>query len=219
MSNEILRTFLLGEQGDASAPIDYMKGGDKSYHPIFKTMTYVRHFPILYRIHALVPSWFYTRCLPLAKYQRDAEDHIRFLIKQSDMLTADGKSKKKGLVYHFVEQDDSYRQRNMAAAVEEFTALQWGGREVLGHGLTNISFHLMNNPYWMNMLQRELQAVDFDTSTASYARLQELPYLKAICKEGIRMQLGGGFRIPRVNKDPVQYREWLIPANVYYTLT
>lgn len=70
MGNEILRSFLMGERGDSTAPVDYMKDADVAYHPVFKTMTYVRHFPILYKIHALIPNWFYDRWLPLAKYQR-----------------------------------------------------------------------------------------------------------------------------------------------------
>jgi hypothetical protein len=70
MGNEVLRDFLMGERGTSSAPADYMHDADVAYHPVFKTMTYVRHFPILYRLHALTPNWVYSRWLPLAKYQR-----------------------------------------------------------------------------------------------------------------------------------------------------
>lgn len=70
MGNEILRGFLLGKRGDPSAPADYMLDADVAYQPVFKTMTYVRHFPFLYRIHAIVPGWVYGKWLPLAKYQR-----------------------------------------------------------------------------------------------------------------------------------------------------
>jgi cytochrome P450 len=212
MGNDILRRFLLGERGDATAPKDYMKNAPVDYHPVFKTMTYVRHFPILYRIHAWVPNWVYERWLTLAKYQRDAEDHIRTLIRENDEING-GKVEDDALLHHFVEKDPSYRDNRAAGAVEEFTALQWGGREVLGHGLTNISYHLMANPSCMAKLHDELRAAPFDLTSASYAELQTLPYLRAVCKEGMRMQLGGGFRIPRTNSSPVVYKDYVIPAN------
>ncbi|KAI9653246.1 MAG: hypothetical protein M1821_007677 [Bathelium mastoideum] len=211
MGNEVLRSFLLGERGDATKSKDYSKEAEMAYHPVFKTMTYVRHFPILYQIHAVIPSWIYERWLPLAKYQRDADDHIRSLVKKFD----EEKNLKNddALLYHFIERDSTYRLNDATAAVEEFTALQWGGREVLGHGLTNITYHVLANPEWMSKLHNELHNSDLDLRAASYIQLQTLPYLRAICKEAIRMQLGGGFRIPRCNKEPVQYREWVIPAN------
>lgn len=211
LGNDILRRFLLGSAGDMADSKDYAKSAEMVYHPIFKTMTYVRHFPILYRIHALIPSSFYERFLPLAKYQRDADDHIRALIRQFDQdkeFRGDG-----ALLYSFIERDPSYRTNDATAAVEEFTALQWGGREVLGHGLTNITFHLLANPVWMNRLHNELRAAKQNLWTLSYTELQKFDCLRAVCKEGIRMQLGGGFRIPRCNREPVQYGEWTIPAN------
>ncbi|MCJ1355644.1 MAG: hypothetical protein MMC33_005636 [Icmadophila ericetorum] len=210
MGNEILRSFLMGERGDSTAPVDYMKDADVAYHPVFKTMTYVRHFPILYKLHALIPNWFYDRWLPLAKYQRDADDHVRYLVREHDK--SDSKSEDDGLLYNFVELDPSYRKNNLQAAVEEFTALQWGGREVLGHGLTNISFHLVSNPKCMAHLYEELRSTDINISKASYAQLQTFPYLNAVCKEGLRTQLGGSFRIPRTSSTPITYKSYTIPA-------
>ena len=218
VSNEILRKFLLGEE-EGTSPVDYMKNGDNSYHPVFKTMTYVRHFPLLYKIRTWVPDWWLTRYFPLAKYQRDAEDHIRSVINRCDIASATGKTTKAGVISHFIEHDQTYRESDSLAAAEDFIALQWGGREVLGHGLTNLSYYLATNPEIMDRLHKELQAADFDISTAGYSKLSQLPYLRAVCREAIRIQHGGNFRIPRVSKEPVQYRQWLIPAEVRPNVT
>ena len=64
----------------------------------------------------------------------------------------------------------------------------------------------------MEKLHEALLTSDIDLTTASYNDLQKIPYLRAVCQEGLRMQLGGGFRIPRTNKEPVQYKQWVIPA-------
>lgn len=87
------------------------------------------------------------------------------------------KSDNEGLLYDFVEQDPSYRDDNLTAAVEEFTALQWGGREVLGHGMTNIAFHLINNPECMLRLHEELKEYGIVDLHAPFAQLQDIPYL------------------------------------------
>ena len=159
----------------------------------------------------MTPNWVYERWLPLAKYQRDADEHVRTLIDENDQLNG-GKADDNALLYHFVEKDPSYREKRASAAVEEFVALQWGGREVLGHTLTNIYYHLMANPSCMTKLHEELRFAPFDLTTASYTQLKTLPYLRGVCKEGLRMQLGGGFRIPRINKSPVVYKNFVIPA-------
>jgi hypothetical protein len=89
-------------------------------------------------------------------------------------------SDKEGLLYNFVEQDPSYRNNNLTAAVEEFTALQWGGRGFLGHGLTNIAFHLISNPECMLRLQDELRSCGVVGLDTPFAKFQELPYLVCI---------------------------------------
>lgn len=106
---------------------------------------------------------------------KDADDHVRYLVQEHDKNVS--KSEDDGLLYNFVELDPSYRKNNLQAAVEEFTALQWGGREVLGHGLTNIAFHLVSNPECMARIYSELCNSNINISTASYAQLQTIPYL------------------------------------------
>lgn len=206
MTNEVSRNFLLGDKYPASK--DYAKDAKTAYHPLFRAITYIRHFNFLRTVHDYVPGFVYEKHLPMAKYAREAEVGIRGLIADYDK---NGRTEE-ALLYRMIEEDPSYRDDNAAPAVEEFMELLWGGREVMGHAMTTISFQLMTHPQCMEKLRAELQAAKIDLRTATFGDLQKLPYLFGVCKEGIRMQLGGGFRIPRINDKAVLYGNHVIPA-------
>ncbi|MCJ1401199.1 hypothetical protein MMC11_004411 [Xylographa trunciseda] len=211
--NDVLRNFLLGEHYDGpnAHSGDFAKEADTLFHPLFRAVSWSRHFPFLLPFEDLTPDWIVTAVMPMVKYKREIEQMIRGLIFNHD---ANGKpAYNHALLYRIVDHDPSYRDGKCKAAVEEFMELLWGGREVLGHSLTNICYHLMVNPEIMDKLHAALKASDLDLTTASYAQLQTIPYLWAVCKEGMRLQRGGDFRISRVNKEDVQYKDFFIPAN------
>ena len=210
--NEVLRNFLLGEHYDGpnSASRDFATQADTLFHPLFRAASWTRHFPFLILLQNLIPGRVFVAIVPMMKYNREIKHMIRSLIFYHD---ANGRPEySHALLYKIVDHDPSYRDDKCRAAIEEFMELLWGGREVLGHSLSNICFHLMVNPEVMDKLYVALKASDLNLSTASYVQLQTIPYLWAVCKEGIRLQRGGDFRIPRVNKDDVQYKGFLIPA-------
>ena len=210
--NEVMRNFLLGEHYDGpnSDSRDFSRQADTFFYPLFRAASWTRHFPFLIHLRDLIPDWVLAAVGPMVKYNREIEHMIRSLFFDHD---ANGRPAYcHALLYKIVDHDPSYRNEKCKAAIEEFMELLWGGREVLGHSLSNICFHLMTNPEIMDKLYAALKTPNLDISTASYAQLQTIPYLWAVCKEGIRLQRGGDFRIPRTNKDDVHYKDFLIPA-------
>ena len=210
--NEVLRNFLLGEHynGPNSDSKDFARQADTFFFPLFRAASWTRHFPFLVHLQDIIPGWVFATVMPMLKYNREIENMIRRLIFDHD---ATGRPDyNHALLYRIVDHDPSYRNAKCKAAIEEFMELLWGGREVLGHSLSSICFHLMINPEIADKLYAALKASDLNLSTASHAQLQTIPYLWAVCKEGMRLQRGGDFRIPRVSKDDVQYKDFLIPA-------
>ncbi|MCJ1281497.1 hypothetical protein MMC26_000817 [Xylographa opegraphella] len=212
-ANEVLRNFLLGEHYDGPNrdSWDFARDADVFFHPLFRAASWTRHFPLLIHLQDLIPDWVCASVVPMVKCSREIEHMIRRLIFDHDANARPEYNH--ALLYKMVDHDPSYRDERCKAAIEEFMELLWGGREVLGHSLSNICFHLMVNPDTMDKLYAVLKDSDVNLSSASYAQLQAIPYLWAVCKEGIRLQRGGDFRIPRVNRAAVQYKDFLIPAN------
>ena len=157
-----------------------------------------------------IPDWVFKVFFPMGLFKREFEYMIRWLIADHD--TNNKPAHNKAFFYRMIDHDQSYREFNAAPAVEEFMELLWGGREVLGHALSNASYHLMTEPKRMARLHAELKAAPFNLATASFGELQQLPYLWACCKEAMRLQRGGWFRIPRVCADDVQYKQYFLPA-------
>jgi cytochrome P450 len=217
--NEVLRNFLLGEDydGENADSRDFAPQADTFYHPLFRAAAWIRHFPWMFKIHNMTPDWMFEAIMPMAKYKREIESMIRTLIRDHD---ANGKpARNKSLFYQIIDHDPSYRDHGGISAIEEYMELLWGGREVLGHALCNIAYHLMDNPRCMTKLHDELKTAPIQLENATYAQLQKLPYLWAICKEGMRMQLGGTFRIPRVVTEDVQYGDYLLPAGTAVSMS
>ena len=210
--NEVMRNYLLGDNYDGvnADSTDFAKKADTVYHPLFRSAAWVRHFPWMIKAYNATPDWVFASLFPMGMYKREIERMIRTLIKTHD---DNGKpAQNKSLIYQMIDHDESYREFGAAPAIEEFMELLWGGREVLGHSLSNVSFHLMTNPQRMAKLHAELKSATFDLDTASQAQLASLPYLWACCKEGMRLQRGGMFRIPRVCVNDVQYKQYFLPA-------
>ncbi|KAJ6015187.1 cytochrome P450 [Penicillium herquei] len=78
------------------------------------------------------------------------------------------------------------------------------------------AFHILDNPTVLSRLQTELQeAIPDPTNPPPLIVLEKLPYLAACVEEGLRISYGATGRSPRISRDqPLQYREWEIPANV-----
>ena len=210
--NDVMRNSLLGDNydGENADSSDFSPKAEVKYQPLFRSAAFVRHFPWMMKIHNVMPNWVLKLTVPLAFYKREIESMIRGLIKSHD---ENGKpAHNKSLFYQIIDHDESYREENSKSAIEEFMELLWGGREVLGHSLSNVSYHLMCNPQRMARLHAELKTATFDLTKAGVAQLQTLPYLWACCKEGIRLQRGGNFRIPRVCTEDVQYKQYFLPA-------
>lgn len=79
-----------------------------------------------------------------------------------------------------------------------------------------ITSHLLSNPDILKKLKDELQAAFPDPDDNVLVKLEILPYLKAIIKEGVRLSYGVASRMQRVPWEPLVFKtaekEWVIPA-------
>ena len=74
------------------------------------------------------------------------------------------------------------------------------------------SFHIINNPRIFNKLRKELvQAIPDPTVPVDWLKMEQLPYLCACAREGVRVSHGVTSRNPRVLSKPLNYERWVIP--------
>ena len=82
------------------------------------------------------------------------------------------------------------------------------------------SFHIIDNPEIFKKLRAELEEAIPDPSTQlDWQTLEPLPYLTGCVKEGIRLAYGIASRLPRVARQDLKYRDWIIPAGTPVSMT
>jgi hypothetical protein len=89
--------------------------------------------------------------------------------------------------------------------------------ESVASTLTLIIYHLLANPLLLEKLKLELESAIPDTEIGiTQATLENLPYLRAVIKEGLRLSYGVSSRMQRVPYEPLIFksadREWIIPS-------
>ena len=104
---------------------------------------------------------------------------------------------------------------------EEGRAVIAAGIETTAWALTVTTFHILSNPSVLKTLRNELEVAMPDALAQPQAVvLEQLPYLSACIREGIRLARGVTSRLPRISPDrPIRYGEWIIPAGVPVSMT
>jgi cytochrome P450 len=96
---------------------------------------------------------------------------------------------------------------------DEATILVIAASESPAKTLALIHFYLMNNPLKLRKLRQELKdSMSNSHKIPSLSKLESLPYMSAVVKEGLRLHGGITARSSRVApNEALQYKEWTIP--------
>ncbi|RDA85958.1 hypothetical protein CP532_0835 [Ophiocordyceps camponoti-leonardi (nom. inval.)] len=104
-------------------------------------------------------------------------------------------------------------ERSVSRLRDETWAIVGAGTETTARVLTVAAYHLGRNPDVARKLRAELCTVlpEVD-STASWAELEQLPYLSGVVHESLRLAYGLTGRLPRVAPtEALQYKGFVIP--------
>ncbi|KAI7156611.1 hypothetical protein KC349_g6175 [Hortaea werneckii] len=97
-----------------------------------------------------------------------------------------------------------------------------GGIVTTAWALTQSVFYILNDPAVYEKLLCELHQAIPDVTAPdlfAYEKLERLPCLSGCIREGIRFSYGISGRLPRVLHEPIQYREYTIPADTAISMS
>lgn len=63
-------------------------------------------------------------------------------------------------------------------------------------------------------LRAELEPLVSSPTGYTSGQLQELPYLSGVICEGLRLHGGVIWRSQRISREPLQYKDWVIPGGI-----
>ncbi|KAI0460035.1 cytochrome P450 [Xylaria acuta] len=105
-------------------------------------------------------------------------------------------------------------ERTLGRLEDEGFVVLAAGTETTAYSLSVTMFYLLDNPNILSKLYDEIKTVMPDpTECPPLSVLENLPLLRGVVNEGLRLSMGTLTRHPRVAPDRVlQYKEWTIPA-------
>lgn len=107
--------------------------------------------------------------------------------------------------------EDDKKDRRLG---DEAQAVIGAGLSTTAWALTCASFYVLNNPFILAKLRKELFTAipDLNAPDAfAFLKVESLEYLRAVAREGLRLSYGVTGRIPRLLTHPIQFQEWTIP--------
>jgi cytochrome P450 len=157
--------------------------------------------------------------LSVAKYQMSIASQAKEVFDDKDL---DPKSRDRApFLYEIRDSDLPPEEKTLSRMTDEATVLVGAGSETTGNTLSITTYHLLQNPDMLRRLKDELDSVKpGPAGILEYKALRELPYLRAVISEGLRITTGVAGRLPRVNpKGPMKYQEWTIPAGTTFSMS
>lgn len=81
-------------------------------------------------------------------------------------------------------------------------------------------FHVLSNPDLVTQLRQEINSIIPNPRvSADWRKLESLPLLTAVVKEGLRITTAISGRLPLVVREPLQYRGWTIPVHTSVSMS
>lgn len=114
-----------------------------------------------------------------------------------------------------LDSDIPPEEKSMNRLIDEGITFVGAGSVTTSHVLSTITYHVLANQEILKTLRREIQEIKSDdpnlSAQALLVQLEQLPYLTATIKEGLRLAHGIIRRLERVAPDTTKLQGWTIP--------
>ena len=125
------------------------------------------------------------------------------------------------MIHHIVHSSLPPADKTFDRVFEEVATTTGAGYETTANALRLIMFHVFTNHEILGRLRDEIILATASTSgkPTPLTTLEQLPYLKAVLTEGLRLSPGIGTRAGRVTDKDIFYGDWRIPAGTPVGMT
>ncbi|RDW92216.1 hypothetical protein BP5796_01610 [Coleophoma crateriformis] len=147
------------------------------------------------------------------KLKRERMDQIENIRNQE----AEKSEKTDKTIFHtLLKSDLPESERDTSRLADEAVLLVGAGTLTTSWTLSVAMYHLLADPKILKKLKEELEnAIPDPNESTPLPKLESLPYLTGVIKEGLRLGFGDTSRIPRIALDkPMKYQDWEIPVGV-----
>ncbi|USW59770.1 Putative cytochrome P450 [Septoria linicola] len=194
-----------------------------------------KHWPWLLKVMSKMPESLLAYLNPEFKMKRAIGKKVHQQIKEIYTQRHRLDNGSKVTIFHDVLESDLPEHEKVP------DRLYHDARDIITAGtltasatLTAITFHLLQNPVALRKLKMEIMSIMPDPGILpSFHQVQQLPFMKAVVNEGLRLNNGVSLRLPRIathealryvarvpRKDgSVQVQEYCIPPGTTVVMT
>ncbi|KAF7896597.1 hypothetical protein BELL_0503g00060 [Botrytis elliptica] len=190
-------------------------------HTITRSSPIIVNFPWIFIIVELIPASLVARLSlsgeMLMNWRTMSIEYINRVkqrVATENHTDSGGENPPSTLFYDLLTSDLPASELTTDRLGAEAQVLLMAGTMSVARSMGHLVVHILLNVNVRQRLTEELSTIDQDGSQniPSYQTLQQLPYLQACIKEGLRMSIASMHRLPRCSPDvALQYHEWIIP--------
>ncbi|KAF1814179.1 cytochrome P450, variant [Eremomyces bilateralis CBS 781.70] len=223
-AGDVITEYSFGFNYDHLASEDFKE----TFHDAFMAVSEFGHialqFPWVTPLLNMLPDDMVQKMNPplekLLQLQRDLQKTIFRIGQERDQMD---KQPKQPTIFHEILQSDLPSQEKMLKRLgDEAQTIIGAGLTTTAWALTNIMYYVLADTQIHATLRKELHDAVPDLSSPdalSFQKLEQLPFLRACIREGIRLSHGVTARNPRVLSVPLTYDEWTIPPQTPVSMT
>ncbi|EEA28685.1 hypothetical protein TMatcc_002964 [Talaromyces marneffei ATCC 18224] len=223
MSGDVVGKLCWSEKEDFLDEPNFSPGWYNLIHGIIKSIYLFQMFPWIAQAANSLPKFLIARLLPQAlvfdDFDRMTLRNVA-VAKQAklDKSERDPFRRKYPSLFHWIvnsEMPESELDDQRLA--NEAQVIMSAGSTSTARTLSHITCHILSRPDIRKRLGEELAQTmaDWPAKIPTWVELEELPYLQALIKEGLRHSYSVMHPLPRVSPDaPIEYRQWTIPPGV-----
>lgn len=126
------------------------------------------------------------------------------------------------IFHELINSDIPPQERSISRLTDEGITLIGAGTVTTAHVLSTTAYHVLASPSILSTLQKELEDAIPDTSKPlpPLVKLEHLPYLTAVIKEGLRLTHAISHRNARVAPNrTLKFQRWTIPPGTLVSMT
>ncbi|KAE8350007.1 benzoate 4-monooxygenase cytochrome P450 [Aspergillus coremiiformis] len=204
---------------------------------LFQFCRTARHFPFLGLLGKVSPMTVIFFCPPykyVYEFEQDVKSRVRIVMEDHRQLEKtekmppvpvnhDPATRTRDAIYPAILANPEVppSEKEIQRLEDDAMFLMMAGTDAPAQALAITVFHILNNPDVHRKVRAELFANIPDRGTIpTLALLEQLPYLNATIREGLRISSIVTTRLPRIAPDEhLQYRQWHIPAGTAVSMS
>ncbi|KAE8135233.1 cytochrome P450 [Aspergillus pseudotamarii] len=179
----------------------------------FAKLILTRHFPWLVVVFRFLPVWVTALITPVVRYIDYMEKEVEHQMQYVYAKNKDG-IEENGIFSQLMHnQTLPLKERTLDRLTDDAKFLMFAGTDAPSQVLAITMFHVIRSPLVCRGLREELQDKTAHLQDElCLNRLEKLPYLTAVIKEGLRVSAVVTSRLPRIAPDEMlKFRAWTIP--------